>query len=287
VKQVRKRWAELTNAYLTKAGSTLRVDHRSYKARGVGAEPTQHRGPNATERRTKREHARRVREEKAMSHPDDKDERPPRINTRRPEPDERNYDLELEQALAQNPPNSEQSKAWEETHAQSRAEGHGPPAWWMRALENARRLNAEQQDLQFPASDPERAVNRADYDSTMAVEAERAPLDQREYYLLNSLERDQEPMREQLESLFHSRRIAALKDRDDRRLVADLAPRLSAPQRQALAEYMDGPAHRDRERDLPVPGPERELLSPPERDDAERRMLEDYQREERERDRRG
>lgn len=40
VKQVRQRWAELTNIYLEKAGSTHRVDHRSYKARGIGAEPT-------------------------------------------------------------------------------------------------------------------------------------------------------------------------------------------------------------------------------------------------------
>lgn len=46
VKDARKAWADLTNQYLKKVGSTLRVDHRSYKARGIEAEPTKHRGPN-------------------------------------------------------------------------------------------------------------------------------------------------------------------------------------------------------------------------------------------------
>jgi len=46
VNSVRKSWADLTNQYLKKAGSSLRVDHRSYKARGIELEPTKHRGPD-------------------------------------------------------------------------------------------------------------------------------------------------------------------------------------------------------------------------------------------------
>ena len=63
VKDARKRWADLSNQFLEKAGSAVRVDHRSYKARGIEAVPTVHRGPDAVERRDKREHARRVRQE--------------------------------------------------------------------------------------------------------------------------------------------------------------------------------------------------------------------------------
>lgn len=63
VKNVRASWADVTNKYLEKAGSTLRVDHRSYKTRGIDREPGKHRGPNRTEREGKRTLARRVRQE--------------------------------------------------------------------------------------------------------------------------------------------------------------------------------------------------------------------------------
>lgn len=49
VNNARKDWAELLNLYLEKVGSSLRVDHRSYKARGIGVEPTRHRGPHFQE----------------------------------------------------------------------------------------------------------------------------------------------------------------------------------------------------------------------------------------------
>ena len=70
VKQVRQQWSELTNTFLKQAGSALRVDHRSYKARGIALEPTVHRGPDQRERREKREHARRAREERTMPRPE-------------------------------------------------------------------------------------------------------------------------------------------------------------------------------------------------------------------------
>lgn len=51
---VRKRWAELTNAALARAGISARVDHRTLEAQGIDREPTRHLGPAATgyERRT-------------------------------------------------------------------------------------------------------------------------------------------------------------------------------------------------------------------------------------------
>ncbi|MFN3225427.1 MAG: MobA/MobL family protein [Hyphomicrobiales bacterium] len=56
VKTARTRWADLTNAYLKANGHSVRVDARSYKARGIAAQPTQHRGPNPAERRARRAH---------------------------------------------------------------------------------------------------------------------------------------------------------------------------------------------------------------------------------------
>lgn len=47
VTDTRQRWTELNNVYLKKNGSSLRLDHRSYKARGDGRTPTHHRGPDS------------------------------------------------------------------------------------------------------------------------------------------------------------------------------------------------------------------------------------------------
>ena len=53
----RRGWEAITNKYLKANGSSLRVDARSFKARGISQQPTQHRGPNRTERAMKRQHA--------------------------------------------------------------------------------------------------------------------------------------------------------------------------------------------------------------------------------------
>lgn len=45
---VRARWAELTNQRLRENGIFDRVDHRSFEARGIDREPTQHLGPHLT-----------------------------------------------------------------------------------------------------------------------------------------------------------------------------------------------------------------------------------------------
>lgn len=54
LEQVRKRWAELCNEHLQRAGHSVRVDHRSLDAQGIDREPTRHLGPGASgyERRT-------------------------------------------------------------------------------------------------------------------------------------------------------------------------------------------------------------------------------------------
>lgn len=56
VNDCRKSWADLTNIYLSRVGSSLRVDHRSYKARGIELQPTKHRGPHETETLKRAEH---------------------------------------------------------------------------------------------------------------------------------------------------------------------------------------------------------------------------------------
>lgn len=47
VENARARWAELTNEALARAGSDVRVDHRSYERQGIDQEPGEHYGPAA------------------------------------------------------------------------------------------------------------------------------------------------------------------------------------------------------------------------------------------------
>ncbi len=59
-------WESLCNRYLAASGAALRLDRRSFKARGIKQKPTKHRGPNPQERRARRAHAQSVREDTAM-----------------------------------------------------------------------------------------------------------------------------------------------------------------------------------------------------------------------------
>ncbi|MEM5585219.1 MobA/MobL family protein [Roseibium sp. AS2] len=58
VDAARRGWETTSNKYLAAAGSSVRLDRRSYKTRGIPKVPTQHRGPDQAERRLKREAAR-------------------------------------------------------------------------------------------------------------------------------------------------------------------------------------------------------------------------------------
>jgi len=48
MEQIREKWAELANAALERAGSTARIDHRSYQSQGIDREATVHLGPAAS-----------------------------------------------------------------------------------------------------------------------------------------------------------------------------------------------------------------------------------------------
>lgn len=70
----RRRWEALTNEYLEANGLELRVDARSYKARGLSQQPTRHRGPNRAERNAWKQRAQlnnQNRQENVMSYSED------------------------------------------------------------------------------------------------------------------------------------------------------------------------------------------------------------------------
>ncbi len=55
VEEARVLWAKLVNSALESAGLAVSIDPRSYAAVGIEREPTHHRGPDAAERRARRE----------------------------------------------------------------------------------------------------------------------------------------------------------------------------------------------------------------------------------------
>lgn len=301
VRQVRKRWADLTNTFLEKTGSALRVDHRSYKARGVGAEPTQHRGPNKFERRLKREHARRVREAvwkkgNVMAEPDASDRTKYPLLTQRqvwpPEPaaspdmtpqeryehhrywQERNperpetvtvtgRDVDYDAADAE----LEQALAESPpTEALAEAEDrYVTPPWWQQARENARRRGEADS----------RTAPLKHYDDSVRERAEAMPATDREREALAAAPPSQRAL---VESFLMQERMRVVRDRDRAEQLRRLPPEL----RQKLEALW--PDREDADR-YPVPGPDGDLLSPRERDMAEEHMLEDLRREERDRER--
>lgn len=64
-KALRKEWADINNAFLEKAGLEVRVDHRSYKDRGMERQPERHLGRLGVQRMTEesKEQLRRSRQE--------------------------------------------------------------------------------------------------------------------------------------------------------------------------------------------------------------------------------
>lgn len=289
VKQVRKNWADLTNTFLEKSGSAHRVDHRSYKARGIGAEPTRHRGPDPMERRNKREHARRVRGEKSMKTPDRFErEHYPLLSKREswpPEPEaspdmtpqERDehhrywQDRKLDrlEAASLSEPESETFARRSKHFILSATQDHQEKPWFEQALDKARGEHAETHGLE--PIEPKQAVA---YERSIIERALNIPVTREEQDVLNSVQNSPDDVRKIANDLILQERMQAIRDRDRsenlRRLPTEVREKIEALR----------PDPRDYDIDRPVPGPNGELISPQERDIAYERMLDEYLREE-------
>ncbi|MER8798267.1 MobA/MobL family protein [Mesorhizobium sp. M0984] len=71
VTEARALWEGIANAALGKAGHAAMIDSRSYAKRRLEHVPGRHRGPDPEERRAKRAHAQREREQMAPREPDE------------------------------------------------------------------------------------------------------------------------------------------------------------------------------------------------------------------------
>ncbi|WP_298966438.1 MobA/MobL family protein [uncultured Roseibium sp.] len=290
VKRVRQNWSDLTNSFLEKSGSTLRVDHRSYKARGIGAEPTRHRGPNPTERRNKREHARRVREEKTMSGPEkDELERYPLLSQREtwpPEP-EASPDMTPQER-------DEHHRYWQDkVHDRPEAASPSEPAnesFVRRSKHFIRRASPDLEVKPWYEQALDNAYGDMDggFDIKRLEEYERSVVEgafikeysNRELAVLQAAGKISPEVRRMALDLILDQRMQVIREQDQLEklylLPTDIRHRIEDLRPDTWGR--DDPGR-------PVPGPNGELISQREQDIAYEQMLEEYLREEPEQDR--
>lgn len=79
VDDTRAAWADTCNLFLAAAGIAVRLDHRSYKARGITKKPSKHRGRQRNRTQAEREHP-------VMNHDDDERRRINQAEEQQPQP---------------------------------------------------------------------------------------------------------------------------------------------------------------------------------------------------------
>jgi len=290
VKQVRRNWADLTNAFLEKVGSAHRVDHRSYKARGIGAEPTRHRGPNPIERRNKREHARRVREEKAMSSPDDHERQQYPLLSKRetwpPEPEAssdmtpqerdehhrywQDQKLDRLEAASLSEPSNESFARRSKHFVQKASPDRQVKPWYEQALQNA------YGDV-GGSFDSKRLAN---YEESVAERAVIKEFSDREIEAIQAAGKISPEVQRITHDLILDERMREIRDQDQLEKLHLLPTDI----RHRIEDLRPDTWGRD-DPDRPVPGPNGELISQREQDIAYERMLDEYLREESEQER--
>ena len=308
VKQARHRWADLTNRFLEQAGSTVRVDHRSYKARGIGAEPTQHRGPNDVERRDKREHARRVREERSMRRPDIHEKQEYPLLTARetwpPEPapspdmnpaerDEhhrywQDRKLEAIEAREQQEPDDE-ARVPEPARADVPGDREPHPLisdlpWYRQALEVARASSEcdkpQARERHRPEEDePDRSGLTYDYEASVRERALAMRRSRDESEVLDAVRYEAADVRRFVHDFVLHQRMQRIRDEDIAERLGLMEPRIR-DRLEALRPSAE------LERHFPEPGPNREFLSRHELERARNEMLKNYEREQTDREER-
>lgn len=310
VTAARKRWAGLTNHYLKIAGSTLRVYHRSYKARGIEAVPTLHRGPNQQERRSKREHARRVRQknqqeqspgEQTMAKPTDFERREyPHLIAREtwpPEPEPSPDFTPQERDEHQRYWDDQELKLIERDYYMEPEEDHlintvevpvttAELSWYDQALESAKgvdrvvtRQSEFEAELQIEDQARQRILAETQDLYDRALEMKRSAAEHR---YLTEAAKISPAVRKQAENDIIRQRMASIQAQDREQGLRELSRQEQEHFRELRARNFV--EERIERAELPVPGPDGQPISRQELERAQQRMLDEHFREEPDRD---
>lgn len=310
ITETRKAWADITNLYLEKTGSHLRVDHRSYKARGIEAEPTKHRGPHQqhdaahhleqTSQPTVHVDAQvgrsaikmeRPEQESDMQEPTQEDkELYPNLTQRDEWPPEEmpTPDMKLKER-------EELHRYWQDQKlVQIEKQEMTPPEYFA----EPEHLNAEQSQVftQNPEYVPQNdhasrdALYRQDLEMDAAL---RAHLEQtqksmymraadmkrtpEETQLLNEANQHGKPAVQQAKDIIMFRRMEQIQKEDNRQLRRNFEKAMEPSFKERVKAFM-GPEP-EHEEDYLVPGPNNDPYHQWEIDDAMNRMIQDIELE--------
>lgn len=308
ITDTRAQWARLSNIYLEKSGSAVRVDHRSYKARGIEATPTRHRGPEQyLERPPVREHASRVAQhhpqgqERVMEKPTHTEVRDyPSLAARDTWPPEREpaQDMTVQER-------DEHQRYWQEQDIEEidrlarefdqehdvgwpELEQPEPVQDKYAAAVRQARFEADQGEFAAVRTHREDATQERDmrqersayHDDVYrrALELNRTP---EENELLRMAQGGSAEMKQYIRDEIIQKRMQKVQDADHARRRAELEKSMDVAERERLASLLD----KEVERDLPELGPERELRPQHEIEAARDEMLREVERDEWERER--
>lgn len=322
VTTARRGWETTNNKYLAAAGSGVRLDRRSHKARGLRQEPTKHRGPDRMERQLKRMRAREVRRseagqarEKEMGRNATREEREayPLLTRREdwpPVSESPTRDMthsersELARYWNDQRHDAEQVNAQEvtdrglgnwldqteraATERKIDRERHARP-WYEEAVNRAWAEQMPTTDRTLAEDnhtfDEELAARRSEYEQSVWRRAINMGRSREEHELLEAARQASPELRRKIEDEVISERMRRIRARDDADRLAELERRMNPTLRERFETYVAGSRDEERDYPRPEPGPYYDPYSPAELDKARERLREDYERDEDERDR--
>ncbi len=317
VTTARRGWETISNQYLEASGSSVRLDRRSYKARGIQQEPTKHRGPNQAERRLKRIRAQAhyQQREEAMQKPPTRKERvtyplltqrddwppvdqQPEADMSREERSElKQYwdDRQLEAQQANEKEIEERQVAgWfnqteRDAEIRRRQPTYEAPAWYDTAVERARSEADPAETFTFvreeerPSFEQELAERHAKYEKSVASRAVNQGTTRHERELLEFAKGASPAVRARLEHFVMDERMRRIRDKDDAKRLAELEKSMNPTLRERFGAFVADQRERMRTEPLPKPGPYQDPYPPSELEKARDQMREEYEREEEER----
>lgn len=233
----RTRWEAITNQYLKANGLEMRVDARSYKARGLSQQPTRHRGPNRAERNAWRQRA--LQNNKQFQEQTMPDKNRPTGNDY--------HELELE-----NQPDTMPSD--------------DPRTW----------IKQERGDVSVDRS----ALYGEQWDRALDVveQVRHEPPTQQEEALREAVRGAPEALRFEVEKEILHQKAQRLAEKEQTARLDYIEQHLDADGLREFNAYMED---RERAPDYPQPerGPDGDLRASVELADARKRMIEEYERD--------
>jgi len=254
VTEARRGWEQITNEALKAIGSSVRVDSRSYKARGLELQPTKHRGPDRAERRARRAQSRELKEERNMNGREE----------------ERQHKAEeaAEQQLHDN-----NVGGWFEQKVKTTRQ-----PWYEEARSNAQ----TQQNTRHGEAATEQTMEaevrerQTTYEQDLRKRAQNMTRTREEHDLLEMAKNATPALRRRIEAEVIEQRMANLRQHDDTKRIAELEAEMTPNLRDSFSSYMEN--FRGQIRD-PEPGPYGDPTHPDELKRAQDRLIKENERE--------